>query len=270
MRKREKIFLLAVFLLGISISLRIFVLPAQAAEGTVFEGQVQDDAGLLEDGEEEELEERCLELTGQYGTGIYIVTTMDFGGDDIKDWQRTIFEQNNLGAETNGDGIMLAISMSGRDWGLVAFGSAQEAFTTYGREKIGELILDDLSDEDFYAAFSEFLSLTDDYLKEAEEGTPYTEDHEYVEGYRIPMIIGISFVLSLAVSLIIVLTWKKGMNTRVRQGGAMAYLKEDSFRLHNRTDQFLYHRVTRTKIQKSESSGGGGMSSDSSGTSGKF
>lgn len=38
---------------------------------------------------------------------------------------------------------MLAVSMAGRDWGLVGFGTAQEAFSVYGRELIRERILDD-------------------------------------------------------------------------------------------------------------------------------
>lgn len=53
----------------------------------------------------------------------------------------------------------------------------------------------------------------------------------------------------------------------------MEYMKDGSFRLYNRTDQFLYHTVSRKKRPETTQSGGGGGSrthSDRSGTSGKF
>lgn len=246
-------------------------LQASAADpASAFEGWVWEDAGLLTEDEEEMLEQKCKEISGRHHTGVYIITTEDFGGVDIKDWQRQVFEEYGLGADYSGSGVMLAVSMAERDWGLVSFGTAQEAFSTYGRERIGELILEDLSDGEYYDAFAGYLSLADEYLTAAEEGKPYTENHRYGEGWRIPVIIAAAFILSLAGSLVVVLSWKKSMNTRVRQSGAMAYLKEDSFRLYNQTDQFLYHRVSRTMRPKESSSGSSGMHSDHSGTSGKF
>ena len=85
------------------------------------------------------------------------------------------------------------------------------------------------------------------------------------------MIFGVSFLLSLGISAAVVIAWRKGMNTRVRQNGAMEYLKAGSFHLSNRSDLFLYHTVSRTKKpEQHSSSGSGSMRSDSSGTSGKF
>ena len=247
---------------------------ARSAAGTApeFTGWVQDDASLLSSEEEDALEKECARVSEVHGMGVYIVTTQDFGGGDIKNWQRQIFTEYGLGADCADSGVMLAISMAARDWGLVGFGEAQGAFTTYGRERMGELILDDLSDGEFYDAFARYVFMADDYLTAYEEGKPYTEDHHYGEGWRIPLIIGVSFLLSLAVSLVIVLTWKKSMNTRVRRDGALEYMREGSFQLSNRTDRFLYHTVSRTKRQKESSSGSGsgGMHSDHSGTSGKF
>ena len=245
-----------------------------SAAGTApkFTGWVQDDASLLSSEEEDALEKECARVSEVHGMGVYIVTTQDFGGGDIKNWQRQIFTEYGLGADFAVSGVMLAIRMAARDWGLVGFGEAQGAFTTYGRERMGELILDDLSDGEFYDAFARYVFMADDYLTAYEEGKPYTEDHHYGEGWRIPLIIGVSFLLSLAVSLVIVLTWKKSMNTRVRRDGALEYMREGSFQLSNRTDRFLYHTVSRTKRQKESSSGSGsgGMHSDHSGTSGKF
>ena len=242
------------------------------ARGNVpqFDGWVQDDAGLLSSEEEEALERECERVSEIHRTGVYIVTTPDFGGGEIKNWQRQIFAEYGLGEDCLDSGIMLAISMAERDWGLVGFGAAQEAFTTYGRERMGEKFLDDLSDGEYYDAFEKYVSMSEEFLTAAEEGKPYTEDHPYGEGWRIPLIIGVSFLLSFLVSLTVVLTWKKSMNTRVRRDGAMEYLREGSFHLRDRSDRFLYHTVTRSKRETEDHSGSGGMSSDHSGTSGKF
>lgn len=268
MKRGRGLLLLLSVILGICASFRMQAAHAAGLSRTM-EGWVQDDASLLTDEEEQKLAQECERIFEKHRIGIFVVTTEDFGSGDIKTWQRKIFNAYEFDAACKGNGVMLAVSMAGRDWGLTAFGTAQDAFSAYGRERIGERILDKLSEEEFYDAFSEFLSLAEDFLEEAEAGRPYTEQHKYGEGWRIPVIIAGAFVLSLVLSLTLVLSWRKSMNTRVRQNGAMAYFKEESFHLHSQEDQFLYHSVSRTKRQK-QSSIGVEMHSDRSGTSGKF
>ncbi|MDD5968968.1 hypothetical protein BHF69_00955 [Anaerostipes sp. 992a] len=227
---------------------------------------VTDNANLLDVEEENTLNKTCKELSQKHNVAICIITTSDYGSGDIKDWQRQYYQSHHLGMGEENSGIMLAISMAGRDWGIVGFGNAQKAFTTYGRERIGELIVEHLSDGDYYEAFSQYASLADEFLVAAEEGEPYTSDHKYQESVPIPFIVLGSFLLSLIISLIIVLSWKKSMNTRIMQDSASEYLKKDSFSLSNRSDIYLYHTVNRTRRVKRESS----THSDSSGSSGKF
>lgn len=229
---------------------------------------VIDDAELLSEKERNKLEEKCVETSKQHNVSICIITTPDFSGDDIKDWQRQYFSEHEMGMGDQQSGIMLAISMAERDWGLVGFGNAQSAFSTYGRERIGEIILDDLSDGDYYESFSKYVSLADEFLTEAENGTPYDHDHKYKENIPVSFIILGAFILSLAISLFVVLSWKRSMNTRIHQEGASEYFEQDSFSLTNRSDIFLYHTVSRTKRPKEDHHID--MDSDSSGTSGKF
>ena len=243
-----------------------------------FEGWVQDDAGLLTPEEEEKLEKKCAKVSEQHNTGVYIITTPDFGGGDIQLWQSQIFAEYGLGTDFSGSGVMFAVSIAESDWGLVGFGAALEAFTTYGREQLGEAALDDLSAGEFYDAFDTYVSMADDYLAAADRGDPYTADHPYVKSMPMPVIIGGSFLLSFFVSSVILASWKSSMNTRVSKDGASEYMKEDSFRLYNSTDHFLYNNVTRTKKEtskKSEENRSSGRSnrerrSGLSGTSGKF
>ncbi len=231
-------------------------------------GWVQDGAGLLTSDEAKELDDACAAVSGKYDVGVSVVTTWDFGGGDIKGWQQGIFDEYGLGLGTDDSGIMLAVSMAGRDWGIEGFGDARAAFNEYGRNRIGELIVEDLSDGNYYAAFSSYVSMADEFLEANAQGAPYSEDNRYQESVSIALIILVSLALSFVVSLVIVLIWKKGMNTRVLKEGADEYIKADSFKLSRSSDVFLYHTVSRT--EKREDKGRGRTSSNSSGTSGKF
>lgn len=256
----------AIFLV-ICFSLFIQVLPVSAVQAAT-DQYVIDQAGLLSEEEITDLEQECREVSFKHNVSVCVVTVFDFDGSDIKEWQRHYFVKNKLGMGDEENGIMLAISMSERDWGLAGFGSAQLAFTTYGRERMAEIFLNDLSDGEYYHAFSKYVSLADEFLSEAEDGTPYDTDHKYKENISILWIISGAFFLSFILSLMIVLSWKRSMNTRISQEGALEYLEKDSVTLSERSDIFLYHTVNRTKRQKEEQHIH--MDSDSSGTSGKF
>ncbi len=234
---------------------------------------VIDQAGLLDAEDVALLNEECERLYEAYGVLVAIVTVDDFGGGDILDWQIRVFREDPFGMRAQ-DGVMLAISMANRDWGIQTFGSAQRAFNTYGRDRIGEIVLESLSDGEYYDALDDFVGLCGRFLKEAEKGKPYSSEHPYRKSVPVWIIVAVSFVASFAVSFGIVSVWKKGMNTQVQRIGADEYLKPGSFHLTRSSDIFLYHTVSRSpkpKADSSSSSGGSsGMSSTSSGTSGKF
>lgn len=243
-------------------------------ENTSGRACVIDQAELLDAEEKARLDEACRKIYDTYGVLVAVVTVNDFGGGDIMDWQIRVFKEDPFEMRAQ-DGVMLAVSTSERDWGIQTFGGAQRAFNTYGRERIGGIVVESLSDEDYYGAFDDFVKLSERFLKEAEKGKPYSSEHPYRKSVPIWIIVAISFVASLVVSLGIVSSWKKSMNTQVRRSGAEEYLKLGSFHLTRSSDVFLYHTVSRTPKPKSNSgsgngNGGSSMHSTSSGTSGKF
>lgn len=233
-------------------------------------GWIRDEAGLLSESEEEELEEKSQQICNEHGISAVIVTTNRYTGSDILDWEETIFAQQKLGAGEHESCLMLGISMAERDWGITAFGDAEEIFGSYSREKIGGEVLDDLSDGDYYGAFDTYLDMADQFMKDAEGGTIYSSSNPYRARINIVYIIIGSFAVSLIVSVIVVVSWKRKMNTKVLQSGAGDYLRRESFRLTERSDIFLYHTVRRTRRQKNENHGSGSMHSSGHGTRGKF
>lgn len=254
--------------------LTIICSGSAAAKDTGYAGRiwVRDDAGLMSDDEVTKLNETCGKLSDEYDTGISIITVDDFGGGDITKWQEGKYIEYELG-EADG-GVMLAVSMADRDWGIKAFGAAEDVFTVYSREKIADLFLDDLSDGDYYEAFDTYAKLCGDFLKKAQTGEVYSSENPYKRPAPVWLIIVISFAVSLIISLIIVMSWKKGMNTKGMQAEAVQYLRKDSFRLTRREDLFLYRTVNRTKKPENNGNSGSGssrpMKSSGSGTRGKF
>lgn len=258
-----------VFLLLMLCLTTCFWMAADVCAGDyTIDRYVVDEADLLEPEEESELEALCEELKSHYGIAAPIVTVQDFGGGDIKDWERQIFTSAGWGSDTEGNGVILAVSMAERDWGIETFGSCQDALNQYGREKIGEEIVPYLSDGEYAEAFRSYLEYIDIFMEQAETGTPYSQENHYREPVSIGLIVLCAFIFSLLVSLVIVLAWKRSMNTRIRQDGADVYLKRDTFHLTKQQDLFLYHTVSRTK--REEEHDNVSMSSSDSGTSGKF
>lgn len=261
--------------LNIAVWLAIFLLCATVF-GSAWEvcaaesgedAWVKDEAGLLTDEETASLKEMCLDIYDQYAVMAVIVTVDDFGGGNIESWESNLYE--SWGYAQDDACIMLAVSMAERDWGIQTFGYAREAFTTYGRERIAELMLPQLSDGDYYGAFSTYLELVDTFLHEAATEEAFSDDHTYQESVSPVWIVLGAFVISLVISLLIVLSWKKSMNTRIRQESAAEYLVRDSVDVREREDLFLYRNLHRTRRQKDTGSRSN-MKSSSSGTHGKF
>lgn len=266
--------LTACLILPFNVSLTVSASDSQT-------GFVFDEADLLSEEETSELNELSADLSSRHNMGISIIVVEDYTTyqagqtyNDIKDWQRAMFNTGSFSYGQSEDGIMLAISMEDRDWGIVTFGSAQDTFPSDIRERIGSQLISKLSDDDYYGAFTDYLTLADGYLTAEENGGNYSGEDVYTSSdasgdtIDLPIIIGSSFLFSLIVSLIIVLVWKKGMNTIVRQDNAGAYLKQDSVTLTTQSDLFLYHTISRTQRQQENHSSD--MHSDYSGTSGKF
>ena len=277
--KRHGYFLYLILILCFCLFTAVPSITAGAASDT--EKWVVDKAGLLDEDELADLNDLSSQLSSAHNIRLAIVTTpdfqdsaifgIDFDGTDILDWEIAYFNQQSANlTDGSEDGLLLAVSMADRDWGIQSFGAAADTFNQYAREEIGSRFVDSLSDGDYYDAFETYLTLADEFLTEAENGEPYTAEHTYRESVPIPLIILGAFVLSLIISFIIVFTWKKSMNTRIRQDGAGAYLEQGSFRLTGHSDIFLYHHISRTRKEKNDSQSHGSTHSSSSGTRGKF
>ena len=228
---------------------------------------VIDTYGLLSFDEWYALENRAANISELYSCGVYIVTVDDYnnyGYGNVYDVTTKIYHSDNgFGVGDERDGIMLLLSMDGRDYALFVYGDkAEYAFSDYGLEQLEDAFLGDLGRNDWYGGFSGYIRECDRYLACAQEGRP-------VRTNPIGSIV-VSALISCAIALVICMTLKSQMNTVHNKIGAREYVTSGGLHLSQQVDQYTHTTRISRKIQnKSGSSrshsGGGGH-----GRSGKF
>lgn len=181
---------------------------------------------------------------------------------------------NMYGYGDGHDGIIFAVSMAERDWQLLTYGYGLTAVSNeYGFDYISSRVTSKLSDGDYYDAFTTFADLSEAFLKEAREGTPYSDDNPAKLTFlsrALPYLM--SFGIAFIVALIICSVKVASMKTAVKKTSAADYMEPGSFHLTKKRDYYLYtttQRVKREKNDSSSSSGSsGGGSTDSNGFGG--
>ena len=236
---------------------------------------VEDYAQLLTSQEEDQLTQWIAAAKTELQLDIVIVTTYGTNGKGVQAYADDFYDLNGYGYGADKTGILLLIDMESREWYMSTCGEAIYIFTDYGLDQLGETILPWLSDGEYYRAFLAWLSALSPYVSAYRNGSPidgYVPPDEYEspygeEIYHYDDHVGvavkpfpIALVIGLIAALITVLVMRSKMNTAKMQKNAASYLKEGSFRLRQRSDMFLYSRVSRRAKPKNNTSGGGGSS----------
>lgn len=260
------------FILILSLTL-VILLPVHAAEFDL----VADGAGLLSDSEYIELNELALAITEQYQCEMSIVIIEDKGDDDVTEFANYVYEENDYGYGTDKSGLMLLISMKDRDYALIAHGAANTAFTDHGKDVLlDSYLLPLLGKDQYYAGFLSYLNQTSEFLKMAENGTPFDVeiDEASTEGNANSTFwtkLAITILVPLFIAGLVCLIFLGKMKTAVSQRTADNYIPDGGVHLTKQVDKFLSKSETRTRIEKKSSNGGTSIGSNgSSSKSGKF
>ena len=240
---------------------------------------VEDRAGLLSEAQQMTLEKRASDLSAKYQCNVLVFTVSDMADygyrRNIDEFAYNYYTQFILDGDRGNDCVLLVLSMADRDSDLRAWGDyAKTAFSLYGIDNmLDKHVLSPLGSNDYYRAFTAFFDRAEQYFEMAENGRPFDakNDPSKVVGRLV-----IAFVISVLIALLVCLVWRSKMKTARLARSADNYIPEGGFRLTGQGDWFLYRTVTRRKIEKSTSSGGGsggarsGGVGGSSGRSGKF
>ncbi len=228
--------------------------------------RVVDNADLLTDSEEEALSDTIDNIISEYDFDVVILTEDTLGGESRMSYADDYYDYGGYGIGDNYDGILLLIDMENRQWWISTCGYGITVFTDYGIEKMGEIMSYDLGEDDFYSAFELFLSTTEEYIVQANNGEAYdiynmyeTDDDKFFGNV---INVGIALLIALIIALIVVLVFKSQLKSVKFEHAARVYEVQNSFRVTRSNDVYLYKNVS--KRRKPESSGGGGSSTHTS------
>lgn len=250
----------------------VLLLPAMAAGGQEDSGTpyISDEAGILTEEERSDLEARAQALAEQYQFAVNIITVQDYtqyNSTSVYEAAKTIYLDRGLGYGSNHDGVLLLLSMQTRKYANIAYGTGNYAFTDYGKEKMDEQFLDNFKEDDWFGGFSDYLQVSEKYLRMAADGNPFDTNSE-PDLVAILLQVAVRALIPLAIALIYVFKLSSDMKSVAPAQDAEEYLDVDSVHLRVNQDIFTHTTRVETKIERNRDSGGGGTSVDSSGFSG--
>lgn len=253
-------------------------LPAYAADEPL--DYVVDYADLLTDEEEVLLQQKIQESKAALQLDIVIVTTYGTGDKNVQQYADDFYDANGYGYGETNSGILLLLDMEAREWYMSTCGDAIYIFTDYGLDQLGETILPWLSSGYYYNAFTAWVdalpyyvdafenqSPIDGWVEPDEYESPYGDEIVYYDDFELENPLPLALLIGFIAAVVTVIIMRSRMNTAKLQRGAVDYLKNGSFHLRQRSDMFLYSRVSRTARPKQSSGGGSSVHRSSGGIS---
>ena len=266
MKMRKKIHKLSTFLLSGLVMLTVLSpFPVKAAEELPF---MVDNAGLLSTEDAASIESQLTDLGQKYDMHFVIVTDEDPDISSAMEVADDFFDYNGYGVGDDRSRVLLYINMSTHDVWISTRGFGITAFTDAGINYILDQLVSGLGDEAYYETFETYITLCDDFMIQALNGTPYDVDHMPSEPF--PWIGGLIMCMALGaiVGLIYVLILRGQLKSVAPNESAEDYMVKGSMHMTNSREFFLYRTVSKTARPQENSSGGGGGSTTHTSSSG--
>lgn len=255
----------------------LYELNLEALESSVVETTIEipdqrlkprlvDDADLLTYTEESELLTSLDEISERQQCDVVVVTVDSTEGKTPMQYADDFYDYNGYGMGENADGILLLISMEGRDWWISTCGFGITAFTDAGIDYIADDFLSYLSDGDYAKAFETYAKRCDQFLTQAKTGEPY-DNGNMPKGTVAPIWIIIDLAIGWFIAYIIASGKKSKLTTVTKEYTAENYVVPGSLQFYINTDRFITMNITSRRIVREESRSSGGSSGSSTHTS---
>ena len=226
-----------------------------------------DDAVLMLESDVSDLNKKLDEISERQQFDVAIVTVNSLDGATTQNYADDYFDYNGFGYGDTRDGVLLLISMEERDWYISTCGYGITAFTDAGITYIGEQMGTDLSNGFYYDAFNTYADLCDEFVTQANNGTPYDVDNMPKESFAFLAALFIAVVIGAVVSGIVCLVFALQLKSVHRESAASNYIKQGSMHVTDSREYFLYSKTDRErKPEPSSSSGGSSTHTSSSGS----
>lgn len=234
--------------------------------------QVIDFAQILARGHIEKLTDRIEKLKERYQCDIVIVTTYSWNKKNLTSFADDYFDDNGYGIGDNYDGMLFLLDTyySYYNYHISTSGKAIKAFTDWGIEYIGSQTFNLRYYRHHYQCLDMFLDYVDMFLSQYETDRAYDSDYhpglkvdEDEEkqnddevgvklGWPLSTRIFVAMFIGFIVGLIMAVA-KLGKSKTVKKvTSAKQYVKEESLKITNSKDIFLYTTLTRSAKLKSQ------------------
>ncbi|MEE1320476.1 MAG: TPM domain-containing protein [Acutalibacteraceae bacterium] len=212
---------------------------------------VVDNADVLTDAEEADFTAKLEELGGKYDLEIGILTVDTYEGKDGQAYADDFYDYNGYGYGENDDGLMIVFN-TGKEDGtrnitLTTHGTAIDYITDLERDVMFEMMITELSNGEYAAAFETFISEADSSIDPS------------IPVFFIPL----SVVVGFALAFLIVKIQASKLKTVRQQVNAADYV--GNVNLTYQADNFIYRNVSKVKRSSESSSGGSSTHTSSSG-----
>lgn len=213
---------------------------------------IQDDAGIIADSKEIEMQNLCDRIYKKYSTSVYIWTSPNISGSMDFGYE---MEQFVL-AHKNTDVIILMIGMypGDRIYEIQGYGVAQDMLTDKRCSKILDYMYDDMADGQYYSAIEKFCNRAYTYM-----GKP-----PKLDSLIFSPLIQLILCLVVAIVSVALAAYNSGGHTTTN---SHTYLDKNNSRVIGRFDRYTHTTVTRRPKPKPQSGSGGGSSGRSGGSS---
>lgn len=231
-------------------------------------GYVTDTAGIMTGAERQELEQAAQAVSEKHGFGVYVITVDSFreatDSNDVFDGATTLYKKYDLGVGNERKGVLLLLSMRGRDYSLVTYSDyGNYVFDQPTREEMTYWFLDDFGNDDWYTGFADYVDACDAFLSEGPDNLKS----------EIAVLTGMIFLIPLIIAAIAIFILGCKMKSVAKKTQADVYAG-DGLELIRSYDQFTHATEIRKKREEESDSNRGSTHSKSSGgfggTSGKF
>ncbi|HBV67664.1 MAG TPA: hypothetical protein DEF04_05425, partial [Clostridiales bacterium] len=172
-------------------------------------------------------------------------------------------------------GILLLISMEERDWAISTHGVGITVFTDAGQKYLVNQFMVDLNSGDYAGAFNKFADISENFIIQAKAEKPY-DTSNMPKSPLPPYLPVITTIIGIVIAFIITGVMRMQLKSVSMQTAAGNYIKSNSLKIIESKDMFLYANLSKTKIEKAQSSSSGSSTHRSSsgrshgGSSGKF
>ena len=222
-------------------------------------GEVIDELGLITPSDKATVQEFIKKAYNEYSYAIVVVYTRELSDDPStrEAFTEKYFEDRGYGSH----GIMLYVGTNSRTYDIYSAHKNHHSLISESElDEIDYYVYESLRNNRFSVAARLFAEQSYTCISTGPSESYYFGGNTLSD---ILEVVGVSFILALIISLIVVFVMKSKMKGIKLQRGAHGYIDRSSVRIYERQDRFLYSTIRKIRRDTDSHSGGGGGRSSS-------